>query len=77
MNLIRVMPAKGGWMTIPTTQMAFARAGTITAQKQHVVEREELAPGLVWDEAARSRMIIPEKVHHAGLHRWRQGWERE
>ena len=46
------------------TQMAFARAGTITDAMRFVAEREALAPELIRAEIARGRLIIPANLHH-------------
>ena len=46
------------------TQMQFARQGTITDAMRFVAEREALAPGLIRDEVARGRLIIPANVRH-------------
>jgi phosphomethylpyrimidine synthase len=49
------------------TQMQLARQGTVSPEMQRVAERERLSPGLVRDEVARGRMIIPANVHHHAL----------
>src|SRR5918997_4984299 len=49
------------------TQMQLARQGTVSPEMQRVAEREQLSPGLVRDEVARGRMIIPANVHHHAL----------
>ncbi len=50
-----------------STQLEFARAGTITDAMRFVAQREDLDPEVVRDEVARGRMVIPaNKVHLAG-----------
>ncbi|MFP5362601.1 MAG: phosphomethylpyrimidine synthase ThiC [Thermoleophilia bacterium] len=49
------------------TQMHLARRGSVTPEMRRVAEREQLDPGLVRDEVARGRMIIPANVHHTAL----------
>jgi len=49
------------------TQMHYARKGIVTEEMDYVAKREDLAPGLVRDEVARGRMIIPANVHHPNL----------
>ena len=46
------------------TQQYLARQGTVTPQMQRVAEREELPVGLVRDEVARGRLVIPANVNH-------------
>ncbi|HEX3869135.1 MAG TPA: phosphomethylpyrimidine synthase ThiC [Pirellulales bacterium] len=49
------------------TQIEQARAGTITPEMQYVAQREGLDAGLIRDEVAAGRMVIPaNKVHLAG-----------
>src|SRR5258708_7939824 len=49
------------------TQMHYARSGVITEEMTYVAERERIAPGLVRDEVARGRLVIPANVHHTNL----------
>ncbi len=49
------------------TQMRLAREGIVSPEVARVAEREELPAGLVREEVARGRMIIPANVHHEGL----------
>ncbi|HEY7210299.1 MAG TPA: phosphomethylpyrimidine synthase ThiC [Bryobacteraceae bacterium] len=49
------------------TQMHYARQGMVTSEMQYVAEREKLAAGLIRDEVARGRMIIPANIHHTRL----------
>ena len=53
-------------MTPPScvTQMALARAGTITEAMRFVAERERLAPEVVREEVAAGRLVIPANVRH-------------
>jgi phosphomethylpyrimidine synthase len=46
------------------TQLAYARAGTITPEVEFVALREGLAPEFVRDEVARGRAVIPANVNH-------------
>src|SRR5436190_400352 len=46
------------------TQMHYARRGVVTEEMAYVAKREKLEPGLVRDEVARGRMIIPANVNH-------------
>src|ERR1700747_1953129 len=46
------------------TQMHLARQGTLTPQMERVAEREDLPVGVVRDEVARGRLIIPANVNH-------------
>ena len=48
----------------PVTQMAYARAGTITPEMEFVAIREGCSPEFVRDEIARGRAIIPVNVNH-------------
>lgn len=61
------MAPLGGTMSQNRTQMHFARKGRITEQMAYVAERENLDPGLVCQEVARGRMIIPANVGHLSL----------
>src|SRR5262245_9493042 len=48
------------------TQIEAARQGVVTPEMEYVARREDLDPGLVRDEVARGRMVIPaNKVHLA------------
>jgi len=49
------------------TQMYYARQGVITEEMHHVARREKLSPGLIRDEVARGRMIIPANIRHVNL----------
>ncbi len=49
------------------TQIEMARQGTISAEMEHVAQREGLDPELVRAEVARGRMIIPANTVHLGL----------
>ncbi len=46
------------------TQLAYARAGTITPEVEFVALREGLAPEFVRDEVARGRAVVPLNVNH-------------
>nr|WP_310650872.1 phosphomethylpyrimidine synthase ThiC [Cellulomonas sp. P24] len=46
------------------TQLAWARAGIITAEMAYVAAREGLAPELVREEVARGRAVIPANHRH-------------
>jgi phosphomethylpyrimidine synthase len=46
------------------TQLAYARAGTITTEMEYVAIREGVTPEYVRDEVARGRAIIPANVNH-------------
>src|SRR5689334_24851090 len=46
------------------TQMHFARQSTVTDQMRRVADREDLPVGVVRDEVARGRLIIPANVNH-------------
>jgi phosphomethylpyrimidine synthase len=49
------------------SQMHYARRGEITQEMEFVAWREKLPPGLVRDEVARGRMIIPANINHPEL----------
>ena len=49
------------------TQMDCARQGEVTPEMERVAEREDLPAGLVREEVARGRMIIPANIHHQAL----------
>ncbi|HSD22353.1 MAG TPA: phosphomethylpyrimidine synthase ThiC [Anaeromyxobacter sp.] len=49
------------------TQMHHARRGIVTEEMAHVAARERLEPGLVREEVARGRMVIPANVKHPEL----------
>lgn len=49
------------------TQMHYARRGIITEEMEYVARREGLPPGLVRDEVARGRLIIPANINHTNL----------
>jgi len=46
------------------TQMAYAKAGTITSEMEFAALREGVEPALVREEIARGRAIIPANVNH-------------
>src|SRR6266542_5379173 len=46
------------------TQMHYARRGEITPEMEFVALREGVAPGMVRDEVARGRAIIPANINH-------------
>src|SRR5262252_787981 len=46
------------------TQLEDARQGTITPEMQYVSRREDLDAGLVREEVARGRMVIPANIVH-------------
>jgi phosphomethylpyrimidine synthase len=47
--------------------MHYARKGMITEEMAFVAEREHVAAGLIRDEIARGRMIIPANINHTNL----------
>jgi len=49
------------------SQMHYARQGVITEEMDWVARREKLTAGLVRDEVARGRMIIPANINHPEL----------
>jgi phosphomethylpyrimidine synthase len=49
------------------TQMHLARRGVVTEEMAHVAKRESIAPGLVLDEVARGRLVIPANLNHPEL----------
>jgi phosphomethylpyrimidine synthase len=49
------------------SQMHYARMGVITQEMEYVAFREKLSGGLIRDEVARGRMIIPANIHHPEL----------
>jgi phosphomethylpyrimidine synthase len=49
------------------TQIHYARKGIVTEEMQYVARREKLAAGLIRDEVARGRMIIPANIRHTNL----------
>jgi phosphomethylpyrimidine synthase len=49
------------------TQMHYARRGIVTEEMAHVAVREKVEPGLVRDEVARGRLVIPANVQHTNL----------
>ncbi len=51
----------------PVTQLQHARAGAVTDAMRRVAEKEELPAGLVRDEVASGRMIIPANVNHLAM----------
>ncbi len=48
----------------PSTQLAYARAGTITEEMRYVAVREGVEPEFVRDEVARGRAVIPANRRH-------------
>src|SRR4026208_734396 len=50
-----------------STQMHYARQGTITKEMAYVARREQLSPEVVRDEVARGRMVIPANIRHTNL----------
>ena len=48
----------------PLTQMAYARAGTITEEMRYIAVREGVEPSFVRDEVARGRAVIPANRRH-------------
>ncbi|MFE3446833.1 phosphomethylpyrimidine synthase ThiC [Nocardia sp. NPDC059180] len=48
----------------PRTQLAWARAGTITAEMRYIAAREGVSPELVRDEVAAGRAVIPANHRH-------------
>jgi len=49
------------------TQMHYARKGLTTEEMKFVARRERLEAGVVRDEVARGRMIIPANIRHTNL----------
>ena len=49
------------------SQMHFARKGLITEEMEYVAKRESISAGLVRDEIAAGRLIIPANVNHPEL----------
>src|SRR6266478_3909165 len=49
------------------SQMYYARQGVITEEMAYIAHREKLTPGLVREEIARGRMIIPANINHPEL----------
>jgi len=49
------------------SQMHYARKGVVTEEMEYVAHREKLSAGLIRDEVARGRMIIPANIHHPEL----------
>ena len=61
------LPAlRRGWIAgrEPRTQLAHARAGTITEEMRYVAVREGVDPEFVRDEVARGRAVIPANRRH-------------
>ncbi|WP_063066058.1 phosphomethylpyrimidine synthase ThiC [Nocardia violaceofusca] len=48
----------------PRTQLAWARAGAITAEMRYIAAREGVSPELVRDEVAAGRAVIPANHNH-------------
>ncbi|MEU0091697.1 phosphomethylpyrimidine synthase ThiC [Kribbella sp. NPDC006257] len=48
----------------PLTQLAYARAGTITEEMRYIAVREGVEPSFVRDEVARGRAVIPANRRH-------------
>ena len=49
------------------SQMHFARRGQVTEEMAFVAQREKLAVGLIRDEIAAGRLIIPANINHPEL----------
>src|ERR1700735_4017105 len=49
------------------SQMHFARQGKVTEEMSFVAEREKLPVGLIRDEIAAGRLIIPANINHPEL----------
>ena len=49
------------------SQIHYARQGLITEEMQYVADREKVAAGMIRDEVARGRMIIPANINHPEL----------
>ncbi|NEO34593.1 MAG: thiamine biosynthesis protein ThiC, partial [Symploca sp. SIO3C6] len=49
------------------SQMHYARKGVITEEMAYVARRENLPAGLIQEEVARGRMIIPANINHTNL----------
>ena len=49
------------------SQMHFARRGQVTEEMSFVAEREKLPVGLIRDEIAAGRLIIPANINHPEL----------
>ena len=49
------------------SQMHFARQGKITEEMAFVAQREKIAVGLIRDEVAAGRLIIPANINHPEL----------
>ena len=63
---------RAGWVSrrqghSNVSQMHYARQGILTEEMQFVAQREKLEPGLVREEVARGRMIIPANINHLSL----------
>src|SRR5580765_1435369 len=58
---LRRQPRKG---KSNVTQMHYARKGIVTPEMEFVAVREDCSPGLVCDEVARGRAIIPANINH-------------
>jgi phosphomethylpyrimidine synthase len=48
----------------PRTQLAWARAGIVTAEMHYIAAREQVAPELVREEVAAGRAVIPANHRH-------------
>ncbi len=62
-----VAPARGAGTPLAghrPTQLAYARAGIITAEMEFAAIREGVAPDLVRDEVAAGRAVLPANVNH-------------
>jgi phosphomethylpyrimidine synthase len=62
-----VAPARGAGtplVGVRPTQLAYARAGTITPEMEFVAIRENCAPELVRDEIAAGRAVLPANINH-------------
>ncbi|MBF2097399.1 MAG: phosphomethylpyrimidine synthase ThiC [Gloeomargaritaceae cyanobacterium C42_A2020_066] len=49
------------------SQMHYARQGIITEEMAYVAQRENLSAGLIREEVARGRLIIPANINHPNL----------
>jgi phosphomethylpyrimidine synthase len=59
-------PVRRDWIAgrEPLTQLAHARAGTITEEMRYIAVREGVEPSFVRDEVARGRAVIPANHKH-------------
>ena len=62
-----VAPVRGGGTPLAgtrPTQLAYARAGTITPEMEFAAIREGVDPAVVRDEIAAGRAVLPANVNH-------------